>query len=416
MMTEDELFEAELEKTIREQEEQEKITKQELDTVLDVLENNAKNDEDIQTIREITESEQTEVLEDEETVGTMKVDNATGVNIPVGAEVEVKERPISDKSLSELTDEYEPTKLPILDDDIKKHFTEDMNLSAEDAMQLLNVLHRHANGERFSKLNALPTSVQEMIKTAGAEMGVTSPEQLRFFTNTMLDEFIQDAAFNKEIIDFEESIKKELNIPSLVDMHSEYIKDAMEKELLERADKLEADGKTIEADKLRKVSAAFTSSYTYDKLYYVMEHDRKVRSRLAKDVEKYKRFCDDFVYKYRDTQFNIHDIALCLPILQRKFPHRTLNELTMFVNTMWKSMENLSLKDLESNIYAYYLIKNIMSLDYIEDSAKTGFTDTIMNNIEDVIDKINDYVVAKAEYDSEVERERKAKKGKKKHG
>ena len=346
----------------------------------------------------------------------MKVDNATGVNIPVVAEVEVKERPISDKSLSELTDEYEPTKLPILDDDIKKHFTEDMNLSAEDAMQLLNVLHRHANGERFSKFNALPTSVQEMIKTAGAEMGVTSPEQLRFFTNTMLDEFIQDAAFNKEIIDFEESIKKELNIPSLVDMHSEYIKDAMEKELLERADKLEADGKTIEADKLRKVSAAFTSSYTYDKLYYVMEHDRKVRSRLAKDVEKYRRFCDDFVYKYRDTQFNIHDIALCLPILQRKFPHRTLNELTMFVNTMWKSMENLSLKDLESNIYAYYLIKNIMSLDYIEDSAKTGFTDTIMNNIEDVIDKINDYVVAKAEYDSEVERERKAKKGKKKHG
>lgn len=416
MMTEDQLFEAELEKTIREQEEQERITKQELDTVLDVLENNAKNDEDIQTIREITESEQTEVLEDEETVGTMKVDNATGVNIPVGTEVEVKERPISDKSLSELTEEYEPTKLPILDDDIKKHFTEDMNLSAEDAMQLLNVLHRHANGERFSKFNALPTSVQEMIKKAGAEMGVTSPEQLRFFTNTMLDEFIQDAAFNKEIIDFEESIKKELNIPSLVDMHSEYIKDAMEKELLERADKLEADGKTIEADKLRKVSAAFTSSYTYDKLYYVMEHDRKVRSRLAKDVEKYRRFCDDFVYKYRDTQFNIHDIALCLPILQRKFPHRTLNELTMFVNTMWKSMENLNIKDLESNIYAYYLIKNIMSLDYIEDSAKTGFTDTIMNNIEDVIDKINDYVVAKAEYDSEIERERKAKKGKKKHG
>ena len=57
-----------------------------------------------------------------------------------------------------------------------------------------------------------------------------------------------------------------------------------------------------------------------------------------------------------------------------------------------------------------------MSLDYIEDSAKTGFTDTIMENIENVIDKINDYVVAKAEYDSEIEKERQAKKGKKKHG
>ena len=428
MMTQDELFEAELERTIREQvaaenkidkmfQDDTKLSESQANDVLKILEDNAQNSDEIKTIREITESEHTEVLENEEGVGKIVADSATGVNmvVPNEADTEVKERPISEKSLSELESEYEPTKIPVLDDELNKQFKDEMNLSDEDAAQLLNVIHRHSKGERFSKFNALPKSVQDIIKTAGAEVGITNPDALRFFTNSMLDEFIQDAAFNKEIVDFEESIKKELNIPSLVDMHSEYIKDAMEKDLQERANKLEEEGKTDKAEMLRKVSAAFTSSYTYDKLKETIATNRKVRSRLFKDIEKYKRFCDDFVYKYKDTQFNIHDIALCLPILQRKFPHRSLNELIMFVNCMWKSLENLDIKDIENNIYAYYLIKNIMSLDFVEDTAKTDFTDAIMTNIDDTIDIINDYVTAKAEYDSKIEQEKLAKKGGKKH-
>ena len=386
-----------------------------LTEVTDTLAEAANQNEEVLAIRNIVESNEVdENAKLEEGEGTIAINPETGVTsiMPDEAvESETKERPVSTKSLTELTEEYTPTTLPVLEDELNEKFKNEMNLSDEDAAQLLSVIQRHAAGERFAKFNALPDSVKEIIRKAGAEVGVYEKDALNFFTNTMLDEFITDANFNKEVVNFEEAIKKELNIPSIVDMHSEYIRDAMEKDLLDRADKLEEKGESNKADALRKVSAAFTSAYTYDKVYDILAHNRKVRSRLAKDVDKYKRFCDDFVYKFRDTDFNIHDIAMCLPVLKRKFPHRSERELVMFVNTIWKSIDSMDIKLLENNIYAYYIIKNIMSLDYIDIKAPTEFTALIMENIENVIDKINDYVADKAAYDAKIEEERQAKKG-----
>lgn len=393
---------------------------EDVDAVVEMLKENAESDEDIQNLREIINNDTPEVENPiEEGTGVVNVDPETGVTSITpeeGIQEEVQTRPVYDKSLSELVDDYEATQLPVLDDELNKQFKDEMKLSDSDAAQLLSVIHRHSQGERFSRYNALPDSVKEIIKKSAGEIGATSQDQINFFTNAMLDQFIQDANFNKEIVDFEQAIQKELNIPSLVDMHAEYIRENMEAKLLERADKLIEDGKVEQGEALKRVSAAFTSAYTYDKVYEKLKTDRKVRSRLAKDVENYKKFCNDFVYKFSNTKFNIHDIAICLPILERAFPHRTRVELIMLVNTLWKSMESLDTMVLEDNIYAYYLIKNIMSLDYVDMNAKTEFTDLVMENIEKLIDTINDYVTAKAEYVAKVEAERKAKKGGKKHG
>lgn len=395
------------------------LTNEDVESVAEVLKENADSSEEIQAVRAAI-AEDHPVLEDEEGIATVNVDPETGITsiTPDEGKVEAvtETRPISDKSITELTENYTATELPVLDDQLNKQFKDDMNLSDEDAAQLLNVIHRHSKGERFSKFNALPDSVKAMIRKAGGEMGITSQDQLNFFTNTMLDQFIQDANFNTAIVDFEQALQKELNIPSLVSMHAEYIKEQMEDKLIERADKLIEEGKVEQGEALKRVSAAFTDSYTFKPLYDIMENNRKVRSRLAKDVENYKRNCNDFIFKFQDTKFNIHDISLCLPILQRAFPNRTRAELVMFVNTMWHSVENLDTKVLEHNIYAYYLIKNIMALDYTDMNAKTEFDQLVMDNIEDVIDKINDYVTAKAVFDSEVRASRDAKKGGKKHG
>lgn len=395
------------------------LTDEDVDAVAEVLKENAESSEDIQAIREAI-SEEHPALEDEEGTATINVDADTGVTSITPEEGKIEEvtetRPISDKSLSELTEDYKATELPVLDDQLNKQFKDDMNLSDEDAAVLLNVIHRHSKGERFSKFNALPDSVKNMIRKAGGDLGITSQDQLNFFTNTMLDQFIQDANFNTAIVDFEQALQKELNIPSLVSMHAEYIKEQMEDKLIERADKLIEKGKVEQGEALKRVSAAFTDAYTFKPMYDIMESNRKVRSRLAKDVENYKKNCNDFIFKFQDTKFNIHDISLCLPILQRTFPNRTRAELVMFVNTMWHSVENLDTKVLEHNIYAYYLIKNIMALDYADMNAKTEFDQLVMENIENVIDKINDYVTAKAQYDAEVRASRDAKKGGKKHG
>ena len=380
-----------------------------MDVMADMLKELAEESNEVTTIREIVESENEEVLEDEEVLADLVVDNTTGAVINVKEVDESDDTPAP--SLTELIDSYQPTSLPVLDEELKKTFKNDMNLSDEDVTQLLSVVHRHKNGEKFSEYNALPDSVKEIVKHAAAELGLTTRDQISFFAKTMIDQFIQDANFDKELVDFEKSLQAELNIPSLLDLHSEYTRDAMEKELLEKADKLEEDGHVDKADALRRVSAAFTSSYTYDKVYKTLETNRKVRSKLAKDVENYNKFCREFVHKYQDTEFNIHDISLCANILKRAFPGRTDDEIIMFVNCIWKSMENLDTKILENNIYAYYVIKNIMTLDYTEAEAKTDFTQTIIKNIDEVMDKINEYVAEKAERLAAIEADKKAKKG-----
>ena len=390
-----------------------KLSNEDLDSIVEVLEENANTNEDIKRMRDIVGNETPETLNDEEVVGEVTYDNETGAVVNAHeVESETREMKTADLSLSDLVDNYEPTSLPILDDEIKKQFSEDMNLSDSDIAQLLNVLHRHQSGEKFNAFNILPDSIKDIIRKSAAELGLSGRDQINFFTKTMLDQFITDAQFNKEVVDFEEALKKELNIPSLVDLHAEYTREAMEKEMLENADKFEAAGAVEKAEALRRVSAAFTSSYTYDKVYKVLETNRKVRSRLAKDIEKYKSFCNDFVYKFRDTQFNIHDIALCAKTLKRVMTGRSDEEIIMFVNCVWKSIEPLDTSVLENNIYAYYVIKNIMALDYTEADAKTDFTNEVIHNIDLVMDKINEYVQAKAEYDAKVEEERKAKKGK----
>ena len=77
-------------------------------------------------------------------------------------------------------------------------------------------------------------------------------------------------------------------------------------------------------------------------------------------------------------------------------------------------MECLDTDVLENNIYAYYVIKNILTLDYTEAEAKTEFTQTLIKNIDEVMDKINEYVAEKAERLAAIEADRKSKKGGKK--
>ena len=89
---------------------------EDVDAVVEVLKENAESDEDIQNLREIINNDTPEVENPiEEGTGVVNVDPETGVTSITpeeGIQEEVQTRPVYDKSLSELVDDYEATQLP----------------------------------------------------------------------------------------------------------------------------------------------------------------------------------------------------------------------------------------------------------------------------------------------------------------
>lgn len=379
-------MEKELNETIKLDDNMNKLSDKEVDNIIDTLKESVS--EDVKRLRDIKGSDHSypyntinkpELMEGEV---LMEINPITGEQkILCNAE---QAQPKSDISVSNIVEGTDIEKLDtatINKDTFDK--LNDMGLSEEDTLALTNVIMRKMKGEKFSIYKELPQSVKNIVRAMCGSNNIT---QLQACSEIVIDQFIGELKIEQEFIDFQDTLKKEMNIPDLMDMYGDYLKESMEVKLLEKAEELESTSPE-KAQTLREISAAYSDSYTFARQLKVFYNNEKECRRLDKELKKYDRYCTDFNYKYKNSKFKINDIKLLAHTLDRLFKDEvSIVSIKKFVILLCRITRNMDSSNVVDHSFMYYSVKNILSLDYIDINSELYIT--LKNNIKQVIDLI----------------------------
>lgn len=364
------------------------LSDEDVDNIVDTLSENVS--EDIKHLREIKGSDNSypyntinkpELMEGE---ALMEINPITGEQKIIGTGVEAQSR--AEVSVSNIVDGQD---VDILDSTTINEETfkklDEMGMSEEDTLKLTNVIMKKIKGEKFSIYKELPQSVKNMVRSM---CGSNNINQLQACSEIVIDQFISELKIEQEFIDFQDTLKKEMNIPDLMDMYGDYLKESMEVKLLEKANELEAT-EPEKAQTLREISAAYSDSYTLARQLKAFNNNEKECRRLDKELKKYDRYCTDFNYKYKNSKFKINDIKLVAHTLDRLFKDETelsIIDIKKFVILLCRITRNMDSSNVVEHSFMYYSVKNILSLDYIDINSELYIT--LKNNVKEVIDLI----------------------------
>ena len=264
--------------------------------------------------------------------------------------------------------------------------------SADELLKMLNLFKE--NGEQKDVFNILPQTIKDMI-IRQVPIGERTPLALEFFAKSFIDHIKAEIKLDSDYIEFQDSIKKEMDIPNYIDLYNENIREVMEEQMLEKADIIEPKNKE-HADRLRLVSKYFTYSHSYGLMIKRIENYKSnggdISTKLGSRLSKFNKLCNKFNRGYASSKFNIRDIREVAPILDRILPDDISMDnikrfIILFVDTT-KGMQPIDSR-IHQHTYMYYFINNIVMLDHI-DELKTDFSKDIVINIKKVIKLITD--------------------------
>lgn len=314
---------------------------------------------------------------------SIKVDPTTGENIIIPDEQTTKYK---DVALHEILDGADIESKDSIED-IKNFGLAD--LSDEEAMQVVELLRKVKNKEEVNVYREMPEKLKVLVRQLSP---VKSPEWFKTTAREMLNQLISDINLDKEFLDFNTALSKELEIPDILSMYADHNREKLEKTLLETADKIEAEA-PHKAETLRGISKSFTDSYTFVRQKELLNKPgvKRTIKKLANDSKRFHRVCDEFNYKYKTYTTNnlvINDISLLLPVLERKISDKYSYEtLAKFVALLLEECKNYDPKNLAQHAFMYYSIKDILNLDHV-DINLSEFNTLLVHNIEEVMDLI----------------------------
>lgn len=352
----------------------------EIDSIIEAAGENSPDVEKLEKAREQANMDH----EIEEGTETFDIDPNSGEeNLEI---IEKEMYPDTDASLSEIIDgRDDEINKEKFEAQVKENAAMMFELSDSECAQLINVMNRFKENSKINVMKELPKTMQDKIRGLAAAANVPG-NQIGIFAKTVLKEFIDEAMMDQEYVDLMTSIEKECNIPSIIDMYSEHIRETMEVKLLETAKNIEGEYPE-KAQSLREVSNAFTESYTFKKIIDCYGANRQIR-KACKHTDKLKRVCDDFNFRMENSKFKITDVSAIYPVLIRLFEKDneiTSEDIAKFVIAFCKTCEYYCKADnIIDTAFMYYTIKNIVSIDYSYDK-KTDFTDTLIKNIRTII-------------------------------
>jgi len=375
-----------------------KLTDEQLDDVVKTLEDNLSEDDKL--IRDIIENEINPDKELESEIVNMSVDPNTGNLITEPAPQIVSSRTSSeneedpftdDETISE--DQFSDNHIDAINDikesDVNSDTLEKFNISDEDAKQLYTVIMEIRNNRHYEVYKNLPESIRgyaDQLIQIGKLNGQTISKETA--ARYLINEFIDEIKENRELIDIQKSIEKELQMPSITDMYSEHIKDIMEQKLPEAAANIEAEYPD-KAATLRAISTMFTESYTFNLMKDTLINNKTARNRIRESSIEYNKYCNAFNARSNNTVVKINDIFMMGQTLNRVLEESiALDDIKKFVVLFCKTCEGLDINNIAHCSYMYYTIKNIITLDFASE-AMTDFSKSLINNIVETIEFIN---------------------------
>ena len=299
----------------------------------------------------------------------------------------------------------------------------DSDLSEEEVYTLLNAIDSYKKDKSINVYPLLPEKLQKTVKEIAMSNGMPA---FRYgeIARYILEEFISTAGFEQAFVDIQSSLDEALNMPSVVDMYSEHMREVMEVKIPEMAEKIK-DEAPEKAEMLLKIKEAFTQAYTFSFAKEKYESNAHLRKTVRRcNDRELKLAIRNFNARNKDTKFIMNDAnelpAVLVDLLNthpnevketsiksnKEIPENykkildmnlTPEDVAKFSILLFNSCINLNANDIVEASYMYYMLKNIITLKHTTE-AKTEFAAELINNICDTISFIRN---KEAEFNAE---------------
>lgn len=329
-----------------------------------------------------------------------------------------------------ITEESIDSLIDMTDEDINKieigwnafvESTKDMYPNATDdgIRKLYNCVDKFRKGIKFPYFSELPEFIKEDINKY-ADMGIAqhgaSQNTIKQIKNTLAKELFETMITNnystkafKDISKFtiNEIQKEKDKLEGSIGNYNNKLRKEYEENFIKKAEELEKDTeneKALEtAAKLRETSRMFTQAYTYEDMYEMYKKNKiKVKNI---QVEKFNRTCQEFNRKYYHNTFQIKDIGMTIPVLDRSLAkHYDITTIKKFIVVFINYTRNYSPSDVAQHVFMFYFIQNILSLDIkLPGNEYEEFNQLVKENIY----KFLDLIIKKDAEKEELKKERR---------
>lgn len=264
-------------------------------------------------------------------------------------------------------------------------FKDAFGVTDEDMIEFINIVNRVKAGEKFSVYNALPEGFKKAVRAVCMSQGAD-----RRYYNTIAKEFLVDQFIqNEEMNNAFDSFNRELEgiyaeIPSMSDMYADTLYQTMTEDLTKKAE-LVKDSNPEAADKLLKIRDVFIDTYEFTSIKEFIA-SRKYYGRVIKTRRKNK-FEDemkDFNFLLsKSNLFKWPDATTIKNILLRKLGEKYEIQIEVFLLNLYYSRLGVDLEDVYEAEYTYYILRNIVALDFAEGNSE--FNQKLVENLTGVM-------------------------------
>lgn len=386
-----------------------KLTEENIEDINKIMEENAENNEDIKLVQSLPSNngveENTESEEGYNKKANIIIDPNTGENKVVSTE---DDETVDDTTFEDLVRQVENGEVdvniddsPITEEEMKKSvgiLDENGNITIpdEDLHTLIDIVNRRMNKEEFNIYKALPKEIQKQIdETIGIptnQVGpVVVPNELRHARNSLaeslIDQFIMNTSIDRAKNDLNKEIEKvfEQSAQDIAEYSVDYVQERNAK-YREYIETMEDEEKKA---KLTETLDVIDSAYTLDPL----KEFAKTCKIKKYDIENPKNYFRDFLNKYKNSTYNIYDIKLTLPILERKIvddENYNNADVIAFLVCFCKYIQNFKVENVLEHSFMYYVIYNIVIADANVSDKTKEVSDKFMDNIKEVINNIKE--------------------------
>ena len=270
------------------------------------------------------------------------------------------------------------------DETLLKEIGLDTNISAEALRELLEIVNRKLNKEKFNIYKEAPQEfkdlVDDYIQSGVTKLGIGNNRQMaaarNMISESLLDEFIHNIRADRAKTDFAKELENIYEDGTFSgDNRAEFV-EAKNKSYRETANKIKDPEKR---ERMNRILDAIDEATNLDKL---KEFCKSCRIKKIEIEKAENRVFASFLAKYQDSPNNIYGISIAFPVVQRILEKEdiSINCVKMLFIAFCKQCSKYSPDNILEHAYMYYFLYNCAMLDSFKDGVfKNNLIDCINN-------------------------------------
>lgn len=263
------------------------------------------------------------------------------------------------------------------------------DLSDEEIMNMITLLKRLQNKEKFSVYNCMPEKMQNLVRAGMASNGIPATmENRNIVAKALIEDVLTDIKNEDSFIEFNEAMKEIAKIPSILDFHAENYQEIMETKLPQIAEEYKETKPEVSAS-LIGISNAWKDTYNFIRQNTLLDNSERACNRVVKNTRNYSKYIETFNWKAKDSKYIINDISLVTRALNKFFGDKYTEEIyKAFTILLCEVCDSLDFNKPNEVAFIYYSIKNVISLEFVNKEKLLSFNELLASNITALLDRI----------------------------